>query len=154
MSTVNFDSPFTSALLDGAITSIATHDLDGNPNRVLSPTLPFLVTVSWTNTGAIVPFMGGEYTVRVYAESMGPGPEMEIGHATVGVNVTGNYAVTINVPANTLAAAEPDLPNITGALEPSGVYKLVAVVSYSNFGVNLPLAGFREEARLFEIRKP
>lgn len=154
MSTINFDSPFAPAILDGAITAIDTHDLDGNPNRVLSPALPFLVTVSWNNTGALVPFMGGEYTVRVYAESMGPGPEAEIGHTTVGVNASGNYSVTLNVPANTLAAAEPDLPHNTGAFEPSGVYKLVAVVSYANFGVNLPIAGFREEARLFEIRKP
>jgi hypothetical protein len=154
MSTINFDSPFAAAILDGAITTIDTHDLDGNPNRVLSPVLPFTVTVSWSNTGTLVPFMGGEYTVRVYAESMGPGPEREIGHTTVPVNGAGNYAVTLNVPAGVLAAAEPDLPNATGAFEPSGVYKLVAVVSYSNFGVNLPIAGFREEARMFEIRQP
>jgi hypothetical protein len=154
MSTINFDSPFAPAILDGAITAIATHDLDGNPNRVLSPTLPFTVSVSWNNTGTLVPFMGGEYTVRVYAESMGPGPEMEIGHTTVPVNLSGNYSVSINVPAGTLSPAEPDLPHATGAFEPSGVYKLVAVVSYANFGVNQRIAGFREEARLFEIRKP
>jgi hypothetical protein len=154
MSTINFDSPFLAAILDGDITAIDTQDLDGNPNRVLDPALAFTVTVTWNNTGTLVPFMGGEYTARVYAESVGPGPEKEIGHATVPVNGSGNYSVTIVVPAGTLDAAEPDLPNNTGAFEPSGVYKLVAVVSYSNFGVNLPIAGFREEIQLFEIRNP
>ena len=154
MSTVNFDSPFVSAVLEGAITSIDTHDLDGNPNRVLDPKLAFVVTVNWNNTGTLVPFMGGEYVCRVYAEAMGPGPDKEIGHALVPVNAAGVYHIKITVPANTLAPAEPALPVNTGTSEPSGVYKLVAVVSYANFGKNQAIAGFREEARLFEIRKP
>ena len=156
MSTIQFDIPtiFPAAALDGQINTVDVVDPDGSPNQVLDKGLPFSVVVTWQNTGFFVPFMGGEYTVRAYVESVGPGAEREIGEATVPVNASGLYSASISVPAGTLQPAEPELPHNPGALKPSGVYKLVVVVSYSNFGINLPIAGFSEEKLLFEIRNP
>ena len=39
-----------------------------------------------------MPFVGGAYVCRVYAEAMGPGTDSEIGRALVPVNASGSHS--------------------------------------------------------------
>src|SRR5262245_66266874 len=91
--------------LDGAVTAVAIIDHDGNPNRVLDDQFPFDVTIDWTVTPpATAVVLDGQWTVKVYAESMGPGPEELIGTVDVAANGGSAYSDTITVPDGTLAA--------------------------------------------------
>lgn len=113
---------------------------------VVDPAKPFDLTVEWEIFGDLVPLwlsaLAGDWVVTAYAESVGPGPEVEIGTATVP---TGNtlpctvntaksnctkYSATITVPATTL-------PEDDGTS--SGIYKLVVTVFLNS---NLPAPGF------------
>lgn len=137
--------------LDGSIVSVALLDPDSTPNTVLDRNLPFLVRVNWeTHPLAPALALGGDWHVRAFVESVGPGPEMQIGPTVVvsagaGVVVPPQkrYTATINVPPNTLPANAPA----------SGIYKLVVVVTHINFGVKTEIAGFIE-GPLFEVREP
>ena len=137
--------------LDGSITSIQLLDPDSTPNTVLDRNLPFSVNVAWEiHPKAPAMALGGDWVVRAFVESVGPGPEMQVG-ATVFVPVsTGlvtasgkSFTASVNVPANTLPANAPA----------SGIYKLVVVVTHTNFGVKTEIAGF-VEGPLFEVREP
>ncbi|HSF85329.1 MAG TPA: hypothetical protein VLG28_06680 [Acidimicrobiia bacterium] len=132
-----FDPDFTvgsTVLIHGEFTDVQVLDPDLHPNRVLDPTEPFQVVVTWQMSGIYVPLWlyegpGGDrdFQIKVFAESMGPGPEMQIGFAEVDVtNYTPcgtdcyEYSVTVNVPANTLPENLP--------ADASGVYKLITTV--------------------------
>ena len=132
--------------LDGAVTAVAIIDHDGNPNRVIDDQLPFDVTINWTvqppSTAAL---LDGQWTVKVYAESMGPGPEVLIGTAVVAATGGPAYSASINVPAGTLPSDVP--PD-------SGVYKLVVVITYrTRLNVLTEMAAF-SEGPMFLLRRP
>ncbi|NUR96432.1 MAG: hypothetical protein HOV67_14380 [Kribbellaceae bacterium] len=132
--------------LDGSVTAVAIIDHDGNPNRVLDDQFPFDVTVDWTvQPPATAALLDGKWTVKAYAESMGPGPEVPIGSRTVPANGGPAYAAKITVPAGTLLPDKgPD----------SGVYKLVVVITYRNaLNVLTEMAAFRE-GPTFLLREP
>lgn len=57
---------------------------------VLDSGLPFNVTVRWEVPTPVVPTLRGSFRIRVYAESIGPGPEVQIGPTTT---------VPVGVPA-------------------------------------------------------
>ena len=122
------------------------------PNHVLDPSKPFTVTMTWRLVGPDVPLWlaalaPSDWDVKVYAESMGPGPEIiiaEESHPRLGFikpdPATWEFTHTVTVPANTLAEENP------GPAGPSGVYKLVATV-FLNSNLGLPgfdIAGFNE----------
>jgi len=132
--------------LEGAVTAVAIIDHDGNPNRVLDDQFPFDVTIRWTVTPpATAVVLDGQWTVKVYAESMGPGPEELIGTADVAANGGSDYSATINVPAGTLP---PDVP------PDSGTYKLAVVITYRNaLGAFTEMAAFGE-GPMFLLRHP
>ena len=132
--------------LDGAVTAVAIIDHDGNPNRVIDDQLPFDVTINWTvQPPATAALLDGQWTVKVYAESMGPGPELLIGTAVVAATGGPAYSASINVPAGTLPSDVP--PD-------SGVYKLVVVITYRNtLNVLTEMAAF-SEGPMFLLRRP
>ncbi|WP_329476578.1 hypothetical protein OG558_36205 [Kribbella sp. NBC_01510] len=132
--------------LDGAVTAVAIIDHDGNPNRVIDDQLPFDVTIDWTvQPPATAALLDGNWTVKVYAESMGPGPEVLIGTAVVAATGGPAYSASINVPAGTLPSDVP--PD-------SGVYKLVVVITYRNtLNVLTEMAAF-SEGPMFLLRRP
>jgi len=132
--------------LNGTVTSVAVIDHDGNPNKVIDDDQPFDVRVTWNVTPAVTAkLLDGTWTVRAYAESMGPGPEKLIGTANVAANGGTNYAATMSVPVSTLPSdVAPD----------SGVYKLVVVITYRNrFGQLTEIAAFAEGS-MFLLREP
>lgn len=96
-------------------------------NRVIDPTKPFNVRVEWKVTGGETGLRMnavGDWSIFLYAESMGPGPEirLNISPSTVarGTPATPamNWAVDVTVQPNQLSE---NLPT-------SGVYKLIVVV--------------------------
>lgn len=143
MSTLTFDVPAVSADLDATLDAVLVTDLDGNPNRVIDRNVGCNVRIDWHLSGTLQSLIAGTWTVRAFVESMGPGPEMQIGSAIVPLGANPNYSATINVPANTLPANPPD----------SGVYKLVVVITHEAFGIKSEMAGFGE-GPLFSVREP
>lgn len=103
-------------------------DNNGNPSNVLEAAADIKVQCNWTISGLAALLLGGQWEVAAYAESIGPGPERQIGN-TVVVPLNGGttYSATITVPANTL----PDNPQPPQ----SGAYKIVVLLTHRNFGV-------------------
>ncbi|MFN0284735.1 MAG: hypothetical protein ACKVZ6_22515 [Kineosporiaceae bacterium] len=132
--------------LTGAVTSVVVLDPDGTPNKVLDSGLPFGVRIRWTVTPpATAAVLDGQWGVRVFAESIGPGPEVLIGQTAVAADGGVNYTTTITVPAGTLPADVPPL---------SGAYKLVVVITYRNsLNVLTEIAAF-SEGPIVLIRQP
>ena len=108
---------FTAQLLDN----------NGAPSNVLEAAKEIQIRCEWVISPLAALLMGGQWEVAAYAESIGPGPELQLGQ-TVVVPLNGgtNFAATIKVPANTL----PDDP----APPRSGAYKIVALLTHRNFG--------------------
>ncbi|RSM48402.1 hypothetical protein DMB66_46345 [Actinoplanes sp. ATCC 53533] len=101
-------------------------DNSGAPASVLEAGAPFRIDTDWSVDALTALLLGGEWTVTAYVESVGPGPEQEIGTTTLAVNGGQNYAATVAVPANTL----PNPP----IAPTSGIYKVVTVLTHRNFG--------------------
>lgn len=118
---------------------IHLHVLDPNgitpPQAIIQSDDDWSVRADWFIDDAAAPLLGGDWTLHVYFESMGGGPEGALGSMNVPLNAAPplplprNYSATINVTAGTL---------------PAGVYKLVAVLNYANMGVKQEIAGFTE----------
>ncbi len=146
-----FDPDFGVDLFHGEFSDIKIIDPQPTPinvrNLVIDPTKPFQIEMNWKLSGFFVkPWLaalGGSWSVEVFAESVGPGPDLRIGSATVPVGAIENpksYSVQVTVPANTLPEGNPGQPS------PSGVYKLVCTC-FLNSALGLPgydVAGFAE----------
>ncbi|MET9273677.1 hypothetical protein [Kribbella sp. NPDC003557] len=143
MADPNFDGL---AALEGSVTAVAIIDHDGNPNRVIDDQFPFDVIVKWTVTPpATATLLDGTWTVKVYAESIGPGPEVLIGTRNEPANGGPAYSAKLTVLPGTLPADVP--PD-------SGVYKLVVVITYRTaLNVLTEMAAFRE-GPTFLLRRP
>jgi hypothetical protein len=134
-----------------AITAPATFPSPALRRLVVDPSQPFDVTVEWEIFGALVPLwlagLAPDWNVSVFAESIGPGPEVKLGSTTVAKTAVqpctvpkpncSKYTATVTVPPNTITE---DVGN------DSGTYKLVATVFLnSNLGTpGFDLTGFRE----------
>lgn len=135
------------------ISAPATFPAPALRRLVIDPTKPFDITVDWEIFGALVPLwlaaLDDNWNVSVFAESIGPGPEIPLGTALVPKTavlpciVNGaqpnctRYSATVTVPPTTLTE---DVGN------DSGTYKLVVTV-FLNSSLGQPgfdLTGFRE----------
>jgi hypothetical protein len=126
----------------GPTTSVI--DPDGTPNNILQENLGGSVKVDWAFSGP-----GRVFTVDLYAESIGPGPERLVGAVTVPGSAhtpgpTWNFTATVAIPAGSLPANGPGV---------SGVYRLTVVIANSIGGVRDQLAGF-VEGPVIEMRSP
>jgi hypothetical protein len=112
-------------------------DNNGSPSSVLDASVPFHIDCSWTISPLAALLLGGQWELSAYVESIGPGPEKEIG-ALVTVPLTGttNYSATIVVPANTLP--------VNPAPPVSGTYKMVMLLTHRNFAHVTDVAGVVE----------
>ena len=129
-----FDPNFA-PFIEGAVTSVAVQETPpyGFPNRVVDPTEDFTIHVEWEVFGHFTPLwinaLNDPWTVTVYAESIGAGPEAPIGTATVAkadftptAQPNGRkYVADVTVTAGTLLEGNP------GSQE-SGNYKLTTTV--------------------------
>jgi hypothetical protein len=148
--------PEPSTIVDGKVDSLTVIDIDGNPNRSLSAANPFTVVAQWEINGSGVTGFGGTWTCRLFAESKGPGPEVEVLSPGMVVAVSSPepgatpihavYKATFTVPAGTLQADGPTA---------SGVYDLSALVTHTSevTGLKDATAGFSED-EVIEIHNP
>lgn len=123
-------------------------DNNGLVTNILDADQPFTVRIAWNVPPPLAPFLGGQFRLRVYVESIGPGPEQQIGQQVVSV-VGGqvNYGpVSIVVPGNALPGEGQGTPPV------SGVYKLVSVLQHLNPG-ETEGSGFAE-GPVAQLRKP
>jgi hypothetical protein len=139
--------------LSGSGPSVTVLDPGGAPNTIIDTDDPFQIRVQWAVDQPGASLLGGQWLVRAYAESIGPGQEIQLTPA-VPVNVSAGvpggpparleYTANVNVGAGTLQAENANS---------SGVYKLVAIVTHQNFGGDTVLAGF-SEGPVIQMRNP
>jgi hypothetical protein len=120
------DIQFPNALLGPGNFFAEVQDNNGSPTEVLEAGRPIRVQTHWRISPLAALLLGGQWTVTVYVESIGPGPEQRVGSETRAVNGGQNYDALVTVPPNTLPN---DPPQTT-----SGVYKVVTVLTHRNFG--------------------
>ncbi|GAA0269736.1 hypothetical protein [Cryptosporangium japonicum] len=152
-------NPGDPSSIEGAITSLVVIDPQpfngGSGNHVVDPAKPFKLRVEWEVAGQLAPLFldrgAPTWLVRTYAESIGPGQEIELARDTTVARrgaAAANpdplrpnrelFAVELTVPANALSE---DGPNS------SGLYKLVATVFLDSQSVGSPgydLTGYFE----------
>lgn len=122
------------------------------PVTVIDDSVNFRVRVNWNVPPGLAPFLGGQFRLRCFVESIGPGPEQQIGGTVVVPVVPGqqNYVNLMDVPAGTLpgeGAADP----VSG--QPvSGMYRISTVLQHLNGGPT-PGSGYSQET-LIQIRTP
>lgn len=127
-------------------------DPGGAPNTIIQRQDPFLIRTQFSVDQPGASLLGGQWQLRAYVESIGPGQEVQVGTAALavsaGVPAGGpprlEYTVDVNVPGNTLSAENANN---------SGVYKIVVVVTHQNFGGPTVLAGF-SEGPVIQVREP
>ncbi|WP_035856618.1 hypothetical protein [Cryptosporangium arvum] len=161
-------NPGDPSSIEGAITALAVIDPQpfngGTGNHVVDPAKPFTLRVAWEVFGQLAPLFldrgAPTWLVRVYAESIGPGDEIELGRdttvarrGTAAANpdpVRPNrelFTVDLVVPANLLK--EDSAGN-------SGIYKLIATVFLNSRSVGSPgydLTGFFE-GPIIQVESP
>jgi hypothetical protein len=126
------------------------------PVRVLDPALDTTVHLTWTVPPPHNVTLGGDFRLRAFVESLGPGQEMQVGPTVLVLVVGGqsDYSGNIVIPAGTLLG-EGELyppPPTPGGVPVSGVYKIVAVLQHRNPGPTV-VSGFAETSvRMY--RKP
>ncbi|MFI1996629.1 hypothetical protein [Actinoplanes sp. NPDC020271] len=114
----------------GQFTAIVK-DNNGEPSSVLEAGEKFEIRCEWKISRLAALLLGGRWKVAAYVESIGPGPEKQIGLTkVVALNGGTEYHADIEVPAHTLPDLDPHAP----APEPSGAYKLVTLLTLENFG--------------------
>jgi hypothetical protein len=121
------DIQFPNVLFGPGTFDAVVLDNNGAPSTVLDAGSPFTIRTNWTIDPLAALLLGGEWQVTAYVESIGPGPEQQVGPTvTVALNGGTTYNADLVVPANTLP--NPPVP------PDSGTYKLVTLLTHSNFG--------------------
>jgi len=128
---------FPNTLFGPGTFDIVVNDNNGVPASVLDAGLDFTVDATWVIDPLAALLLGGQWEVAAYVESIGPGPEQQVGATqVVALNGGTNFSTQIVVPANTLPN-NPAPPN-------SGVYKLIVVLTHRNNGVISDVAAVAE----------
>ena len=111
------------------------------PANILDSGLQTTVRINLTVPPPNNSTIGGSFRLRAYAESIGPGQEIQIGPTENRPVVPGqtNYAADIVVPPNTLRGEG----ELFGGVAVSGVYKIIAVLQHLN-PVATEVSGFAE----------
>lgn len=119
----------------------------GGPPNILVASVPCSVNVSWEIPSPHNMHLGGTFQLRAYIESIGPGPEMQLGPTIVVPVVSGQtaYSAAIAIPGGTLLGEG----QLFGVVPVSGVYKIIAVLQHMNPGPTW-VSGFAEDSiRMF-----
>lgn len=98
------------------------------PASILDAGLASTVQITWTVPAPTNALLGGSFRLRAYAESIGPGQEIQIGTTLVVpvVPLQVNYTANIAVAGGTLQGEGDGAPPV------SGVYKIIAVLQHLN----------------------
>lgn len=128
-------------------------DNNGMATTVLDAAFSFNAKVTVNIPAPLRPILDGKLRVRLFAESMGPGPEKKLGEILVSTApASASYDADFSVAAGALPA-EGDPSGVPGE-ESSGVYRLVVAVQYINTaGVHMPYGGYHDGTTI-HLRKP
>jgi hypothetical protein len=136
--------------------TMLVHDNNGSDVSVLDAGLPFLIHVEWEVPAPLAAIIGGNFRLRAYAESIGPGQEIQVGDTTIVPATPGttNYAIHIPVPGMPLGNPARLLGEgeVFGGVPVSGMYKFGCVLQHLNPGPN-DVSGYAEGDTLF-LRTP
>jgi hypothetical protein len=149
-------------LFKGAFTNVVvaqSPDVPGDvSNRVINPSKPFQVRLQWKVDGAQVPLrmnaINGPWSIFVYVESMGPGPEIRLNTTPsthpVGALAANTMSWDVTVDVNPAGLSE----NVPGGS--SGVYRLIVVVFANSTlpGPGNDVIGYYEEPLLILAENP
>jgi len=130
------ETPFPDILLGSIRSRVVDPEDPGTPQTIIETDDDWYVDVNWELCGPLAPFMCGQFKVQVYLEDI------------AATNFEGQVGDTQIVdldeaPANQKRSYHRDIVVKAGKV-PTGIYKLTTVLTYSNLGVNLELAGFDE----------
>jgi hypothetical protein len=158
-------------VFQGEFTKIDLIQPDGSlpgdiTNRVIDPEEPFKIHIEWKISGAYKgPFLSAvdDWKLKAFCESIGPGPEMEIGTGSLpigpiaGPNSDMYWSFDVEVPAHTLPPLEDKkpVPPESNYKKPSGIYKIVVSV-FANAHIPGPfdIVGFGELRFLIGVEDP
>jgi hypothetical protein len=94
------------------------------------------VHVQWEVHGSVVALMAGNYNVKVFFEGFGTLPEKEFAAGPVAVIPVSGTNYTVHVP----------VPGTLPAGLPVGLYKMIAMITYTNAaGFPGPIAGYTDD---------
>lgn len=150
-----FEIEFT-PYLQGTIGALVS-EVGEAPSRILDINDDWYVDCDWTLSGPLRRFICGTWSVDVYMESIGEGPEFELPDEEVEdiplqPSADGHYSARFNVPAKFIQTHLEDWREERaehgergGELETDIVYKMVVTVTYKDpMGRPGPIAGFVE----------
>ena len=129
-------------------------DNDTDPADVLQAGAPFHIEVKWNVPPALASLIGpgDSFRLRAYAESMGPGQEMQIGGTDLEPGVLNQLSYVHNLDVN------PNPLLGEGALfngaPVSGIYNIVCVLQHLNGGVPTVHSGCSDEQPLVMFKTP
>jgi hypothetical protein len=131
------DIQFPAPGLSGTLTATVV-DNDNSPATVLDANRPFTVLVGVTLNQLAATLLSGNLAVSVYAESVGPGPEIPISGGVITLaSPQSSYTLSLTVSGNTLP------PNPVPPTN-SGVYKIVTVLTRKNAANDIDVAAVEE----------
>jgi hypothetical protein len=116
------------------------HDNTATASSVLKASDDFFVHINWEVPASEAAIIGGNFRIRVFAESIGPGPEQQIGATLLVPAVPGqtSYTTHVRVPGGTLPGEGVGAPPV------SGMYTLTSVLQHMNPGPN-EVSGYCED---------
>ena len=131
--------------------NVTVEDNTGNPISILEADAPTTLKITWTVPPGFAGLIAGRtFRLRAYAESIGPGQEVQLG-ADGNVPAVFNqeaYNADIAVTANALLGEG----QLFAGVPVSGIYKIVAVLQLLNGAAGTDVSGFAEtDIRLFRI---
>ena len=99
-------------------------DNNGDPRNVLDAGLAFTIRTRTVLSNNAATFLGGTFEYAAYVESIGPGPEQQVGNLETRVN---NGTTPIDVD---IVVSPGTLPNNVPPGPISGAYKLVVLLTH------------------------
>ncbi len=113
--------------LVGAGPTATVLDPDNTPNNILDVLQGGSFQVNWSFSGPGAPLLTlAEFTVQLFADPVGPAPNIEVGQVVVPGSPA-PYQATIAIPPGLLAI---------------GAYRLTTLITSTEGGVSTPVAGF------------
>lgn len=131
------------------------HDNTGKaPTDVMQAGVPFAVHVTWEVPPQLVPYIGSSdsFRLRAFSESIGPGPEIQVGGTVLVAGVPGQtrYDQHIVVDPNTL----PGEGQLFQGDAVSGCYKIVVVMQHLNGGAPTTTSGCSDDQPIVMFKAP
>lgn len=129
-------------------------DNSADPKDVLQAGAPFQIEVKWDVPASLASLIGpgDQFRLRAYAESIGPGQEVQVGPTTLATGVPNqtSYTQMIDVNPNPLLGEGQAF----GGVLVSGLYKIVCVLQHINGGVVTIHSGASDQEPMVVFKAP